>query len=246
MSRTDERGGILVAFLAFMTLAILALSLYGIRWAQLWDSQRLRGICRAELAQTYAAVGQKAQDLLEMNRTVENLRIAERAAQAALAAATVTLFAPGIEAALRTLEWIRRARKILRLRQKYLIHSANWLLFKVRLDLQRQLRATSGHLGLVDRQVETQWGLPVRLAVRPADQDPELPKYELMPDFERRQGMEFKWQSRYRAAGAREDQWKIANMILPESCGMTLVARGSTDRPRFEAQPTQAKYFWKR
>lgn len=194
----------------------------------------------------YDEVGDKIRALIEMNRTVENLRIAEKAAYALLAASTATLFAPGVKAALRMLDLIRKTRKILRARQQWLIQSANLRLFRTRAQVFRRLRGASRTLGLVEREVVPRFGLPVRVAVRKADQDRELPKYELLPDFERRQKMELKWQSRYRRAAGEEGGWKIANAELPESCGMTLENRGSRDRPRFAARPTQDRYFWRR
>lgn len=229
-----------------MSLVIAGLSLYSVRWAQLWDSQRLRGECRAEMRKTYEDVGEKIQDLIELNQTVEQLRIAEKAAYALLTASTLTLFAPGIQAATRALQLIRQARKAARMRQQWLIQSANFQLLRTRSKVFSRMRRLPDKLGLVRREINPRFTLPVRVAVRKADQDPQLPKYELLPDFERRQKMELKWQSRYRGATNREDKWKVANAELPESCGMTLENTGTKERPRLQARPTQDKYFWRR
>ncbi|MBX3016696.1 MAG: hypothetical protein KF767_02310 [Bdellovibrionaceae bacterium] len=199
---------------------------------------------------TYDEVGEKIRDLIEMNQTVERLRIAEKAAYALLAASTATLFAPGITAATRALQMIRQMRKVLRARQHWLIQSANFKLLRIRTNVFQRLGRLPTELGLVRRELNPRFTLPVRAAVRKADQDPQLPKYELLPDFERRQKMELKWQSRYQGAAApnreRTSPWKIANLELPESCGMTLENTGTAERPRFRARPTQDKYFWRR
>lgn len=249
-SPQGEDGGVLIAFLLFASLVVAGLSLYSIRWAQLWDSQRLRAECRAEMRATYDEVGEKIRDLIEMNQTVERLRIAEKAAYALLAASTATLFAPGITAATRALQMIRQMRKVLRARQHWLIQSANFKLLRIRTNVFQRLGRLPTELGLVRRELNPRFTLPVRAAVRKADQDPQLPKYELLPDFERRQKMELKWQSRYQGAAApnreRTSPWKIANLELPESCGMTLENTGTAERPRFRARPTQDKYFWRR
>lgn len=242
----NERGGILIAFLIFMGLAVLGLSLYGVRWAQLWDSQRLRATCRAEMKSSYDEVGEKIESLIEMNSYIQYLRVTEKAAYAVIAGGAVTLCAPCIQIAYQTLQWIKRIRKVMRARQQYLITSANFTLLRTRSKVFAKLQEHSGELGLVQRQIAPRWSMPVRVGVRKADQDRELPKYELVPEFESRQKMELKWQSRYRPASGQENKWKLASTDLPESCGMTLENVGTKEKPRLKARPTQDKYFWRR
>jgi hypothetical protein len=230
----------------------VGLSLYSIRWAQLWDSQKLRSICRAELTVVYDEVGDNARQLIELNKHIDSLRATEKTARAALAASSLLLYAPGIAAAQRALQAVDVTKRLLRIRQLSLINSSHLKLWKARQNISAKLKAQSGRLGLVHRRVKINWGLPPRLAVRKADRDQELPKYELKPHFEHQQKMELNWQSQF--TSAKEGRWSIAKTeslsiqktTLPESCGMTLRHTGTKDRPRFLAMPTQDKYFWKR
>lgn len=242
-SRFDnpQAGGLLLAFLLLMSLVVAGLSLYTARWAQLYDSQKLRTICRGELSAIYTKVGDKTEDLLALNPKIKALRAEKILAQAALIAAAASGLAPAIKVAQLRLYSVKLRQNFIRARQRYLITTGNALLWTAPRVVFRKLHQSPKALGLVDREIRKQWTPPMKMGVRTADLHPDLPTYELVPDFQRRQTMELKWQSAFAPSNQREARWKITKSVLPESCGMTLKP---TSRNRFIAVPMQGKFFW--
>lgn len=238
----NQDGGILIAFAIFMGVVVLALSLYSTRWAQLYDSKRLREICRSELATHYRQVGKQIEGLLRLNTAVTAIRLEEKAAHAALVAALVAVNPPAVTAAQTWTKNIQMRKRLLRAAQQTLIRTGNLILLQIPLQVFRKLRREPRHRGLIVRDLAWMRGGAPKMAVQPADSDPILPKYELVPQFEKRQSVELNWQSRFHRSSGDTGSWLIANTNIRESCGMTLKNQGDNT---FTPAPTQDKYFWR-
>lgn len=237
-SSSLEKGGVSLFLLCGLPLLLFALALFSWRWAQLYDSKTLRGLCRRELKEGLERAGVQIESLLKLNTQVRAHRSEKKSAEVALKAALLTLNPKLILPAQAWMKKVTLQEKVLRALQFGHLSRGRMELHRAQTRALRALSGESRHRGLAERTLESPRPLvPLpKLAVQITDPRHELPEYELTPRFSERQKLELRWQSRFEE---RNSPWSLPRLRLPESCGMTL---NSDLRPI----PSQDKFFWKR
>lgn len=237
-SSSLEKGGVSLFLLCGLPLLLFALALFSWRWAQLYDSKTLRGLCRRELKEGLHRAGTQIESLLKLNAQVRAHRREKKSAEVALKAALLTLNPKLILPAQAWMKKVALQEEVLRALQFGYLSRGRLELHRAQSRALRALRGESGHRGLAERTLESLRPLIQfpKLAVQIADAHHDLPEYELTPQFSERQKLELRWQSRFEE---RNSPWSLPRLRLPESCGMTLT---SDLRPI----PSQDKFFWRR
>lgn len=235
-----EHGSVTLVFLFLAPLFLLCFMLFAWRWSQLYDSKKLRRLCRVELQSGFNQAGHEIRALLALNTHVRRLRQEKILAKAALAAAVTAMQAPAIAAARARLKMIAAQERILRVRQKMHLWQGRRALERSRHRARQAILQETPMRGEAQRRIGNLRSHPSvpDLAVQVASQaveSPDLPTYELKPHFPEVQKMELRWQSHFEE---RKSRWKIPSLSLPESCGMTLTSELKT-------APIQDKYFWR-
>lgn len=232
-----EKGGVSLFLLCGLPVLLLAVALFSWRWSQLYDSKRLRGVCRSELQVGLQKAGDEIQALLKLNSRVRAHRMEKISAERALEAALLTLNPKVILPAKAWVQKVALQGKILRGLQLRHLSQGRWQLQRAQTRALRALRGESSHRGLAERKIEGLHSLnPLpQLAVQITDTGQELPEYELTPRFSERQKLELRWHSQFEE---RSSAWSLPRLRLPESCGQSLT-------PDLQVVASQDRFFWK-
>ncbi|MBX2987570.1 MAG: hypothetical protein KF802_06710 [Bdellovibrionaceae bacterium] len=230
--RGNRRGFAMISLLTLLPVLLAAGACLFFIMGFVEDRTATRNGCRRQLLQGLEQAGRPMKQLMDLNPLAWRLRAEKTAALAALAAATAAGNPAAVSAANMRLQVIQQKQTSLDLRQKALLRRADASLKSSQTLAWRAVARAP--LNFLVPQPQKPVFIPP--ALRPDGPGP-APVYVLPPDFERRQTLAQKWQSRFELRGPLQN-FLPARGRLNETCAATLVPRGNFWRSRL----TEARF----